>query len=518
MTASARLALDDTAQSLHPDAVHVLDSVLAEKPPIHFVGIGGAGMSALALGMHHHGFTVTGSDINDSANVKQLQAQGIIVSIAHDAAHVMPKAVVVVSTAIDPKNPEIAIAQDREQVILHRSQILQALMHSKTVGAPMTVGLTGTHGKTTLTGMMDAVLQVGQIEATAIAGGKLPGLNQNIRLSNDHNICVAELDESDGTILRYAPTYTILANLELDHADHYTDGLSALIETFKTFGNTLNSIPTPEGHTQTLVMNGQCENSVALASHLPDSVRRYWLFDNERGAQAFDCRVGTDKVFYIHKVGDDPLDQHRVELIEIWDHSFPKRIGKFSLLVPGWHNVWNAAMVAIVAMQLDIKWSDIAKGLHDFTGMGRRFERIGTFNEATLVDDYAHHPTEVMVTLKAARERMKELGLHGQLVACFQPHRYTRLQAFWDDFCDAFLEADIAYILETYSAHEDPIKGIDSAHFVKAMQAKHSKMAIFHTPDMEGLRETLRESSKKGDMIISMGAGTVTRLLREGLD
>jgi UDP-N-acetylmuramate--alanine ligase len=488
-----------------------LDDLLRHKPPLHFVGIGGAGMSALAIGLHYQGFTVTGSDITPSATTEALESMGMAVYIGHDATHVLQNALVVYSTAIDEHNPEIAVAKQRKQPLLHRSQVLQCLMHGEGVGAPVTIGLTGTHGKTTLTGMMDSIMQAAGVEATAIAGGKLPGLNQNIRTSESHAICIAELDESDGSILRYAPTYTVLANLELDHADHYTNGLQHLIQTFTQFFNHIEDISNPEGHTPTVVMNGQCLNSHTASMALPAGVTQAWVFDDEDALKAFTL---PGERYLIRKTGDDPTHPERVELFHILEGHSLKRMGKFALQVPGWHNVWNAAQVAIVALKLGIGWLPISQGLHNFTGMGRRFEVLGELNGALRVDDYAHHPTEVMATLQATRERMAQLKRTGRLIACFQPHRYTRLQALWEPFLHAFQEADTVYIMETYHAHEVPIPGVDSEHFVAAMKQAYPHQPIFFEGDMVTLRNTLNEMAQPGDVILSMGAGTITKLLR----
>jgi UDP-N-acetylmuramate--alanine ligase len=497
--------------SITPLSYLPLDAILEQKPPLHFVGIGGAGMSALAIALHTQGFTVTGSDINASATVTHLQQMGIDVRNGHDAAYVLENAVVVYSTAIDTSNPEIEVAMRRKQPLWHRSQVLQLLMHSAEIGAPITIGLTGTHGKTTLTGMMDSILQAAQVSATTVAGGKIPGLNQNVRTSPNHGICVAELDESDGSILRYAPTHTILSNLELDHADHYTDGLQHLLNTFTQFFEHIEDVPNPQGHTPTAVLNGQCENSISIAGALPAGVQTCWLFDDEERVKASKL---PGEYYLVRHCGDDPTTPERVELLRV-DAGFSlKRMGKFSLQVPGWHNVWNSAQVAIIALKLGVQWHPIAEGLHAFTGMGRRFEPVGEWDGIVLIDDYAHHPTEVEATLQAARERMKQQKLHGQLVACFQPHRYTRLQALWDGFLHAFTDADVVYITDTYHAHEDSIPNVNSQTFVQAMKAAYPHQAIYYIADLDDLRSALQKDCGRGDMILSMGAGTITRLLR----
>jgi UDP-N-acetylmuramate--alanine ligase len=500
-------------ESLNPLDALRLDEVLKTHPPFYFVGIGGAGMSALALAMQAKGFDVSGSDVNASSTTQRLQEKGITVFQGHLAEQVPENAVVVLSTAIDEANPEVQQAIARQQPLWHRSQVLQGLMHSPSLGTQTTIGLTGTHGKTTLTGLMDSVLHQANYPAMSIAGGKLPQLGQNIRLAEGATTCVAELDESDGTILRYAPTFTILANLELDHADHYTDGLTHLLHTFERFFRQLtsfNSNPTPS-----VVLNGQCENTLKIIHALPENVGRLWVFDDKARAEAFD-QAGHRYLIQKESGGFSLWKQNAStwERLGVKNDTVSEPTGMLKLEIPGHHNVWNASMVAIVALQLGIAFDDIAQGLQAFTGMGRRFEVLGRYKNALWVDDYAHHPTEVRVTLEASRQRMQELNLNGKLVACFQPHRYTRLQALWDGFLDAFQSADAVYIIDTYHAFEDPIEGIDSKHFVDALKAKYPQQQIAYAPDLEALKRELQASAEAGDLILSMGAGTITSLLR----
>jgi UDP-N-acetylmuramate--alanine ligase len=494
-------------ESLTPLDALRLDEVLKTRPPFYFVGIGGAGMSALALAMQAKGFDVSGSDVNVSSTTQRLQETGITVFQGHLAEQVPENAVVVLSTAIDEANPELRQAITRQQPLWHRSQVLQSLMHSPSLGMTTTIGLTGTHGKTTLTGLMDSVLHQANYPAMSIAGGKLPQLGQNIRLAEGATTCVAELDESDGTILRYAPTFTILANLELDHADHYTDGLTHLLHTFERFFRQLTSFNT--NPTPTVVLNGQCENTLKIIHALPENVHRLWLFDDKARAEAF-AETGHR---YLIKTEDGGFSLWNYTASG-WEPLSGEATGRLQLSIPGHHNVWNASMVAIVSHQLGLAFDDIVKGLASFTGMGRRFEVLGRYKNALWVDDYAHHPTEVRVTLEASRQRMTELNLNGKLVACFQPHRYTRLQALWDGFLEAFESADVVYIIDTYHAFEAPISGIDSSHFVDALKAKYPQQQIAYAPDLEALKAELQATAEAGDLILSMGAGTITSLLR----
>ena len=497
-------------ESLSPLDALRLDDVLKTRPPFYFVGIGGAGMSALALALHAKGFDVSGSDVTTSSTTRRLQETGVTVFQGHQAGQVPKQAVVVLSTAIDEKNPEVQQALARQQPLWHRSQVLQGLMHSPCLGSSTTIGLTGTHGKTTLTGLMDSVLLQAKFPALTLAGGKLPQLGQNLRLTEGATTCVAELDESDGTILRYAPTFTILANLELDHADHYTDGLTHLLNTFERFFSQLTRFS--ERHmapTPSIILNGQCENTLKIIHALPEDVRRFWIFDDKNRADDFK-EIGTRYLIQTQAEGFSLS----VKTAETWEPIESPTNEPLRLSIPGHHNVWNASMVAVVALQLGIAMGDVAKGLEAFTGMGRRFEIVGHYKNALWIDDYAHHPTEVNVTLQASRQYMQRLGLTGKLIACFQPHRYTRLQALWDGFLDAFKEADVVYILDTFHAFEAPITGIDSPHFVDALKAKFPQQTIAYAPDVATLQATLAETVHAQDVVLSMGAGTITHLFR----
>lgn len=503
----SKLFAPDAFRYISPQHVLTLDTILENQPPFHFVGIGGAGMSALAIALSHQGFQVSGSDLNASAVTESLESQGVHVFIGHDAQYVPEEAVLVVSSAIDAQNPELQQAMERKQSIWHRSQVLQALMHSTRIGAKTTIGLTGTHGKTTLTGMTDAVFHTASQDATTIAGGKLPGLGQNVRLSSTHAICIAELDESDGSILRYAPTFTVLANLELDHADHYTHGLPQLISTFRQFMSQLTALPKQATQWQSVILNGQCPHTRELVSAIPPEVRRYWIFDNRDEAERFQEQGERYLIESVKR-------QSRIRLSH-WMPSFTwLTLGEFNLQVPGWHNAWNAGMVAIVAHAFGIEWQFIAEGLHAFTGMGRRFEHVGAFNGAILIDDYAHHPTEIVATLEAARTYMAGHALKGRLISCFQAHRYTRLHTFWADFAQAFLDTDVLYVLEPYAAHESPIAGVTGQAFTEEVRRRFPLKHVEFIPELDLLKAVLQESVTEGDLVLSLGAGTVTQLLR----
>ena len=499
--------------TLHPSQAVALQAYLDRTRPLYFVGIGGAGMSPLALAFAKQSFTVSGADLKASATTADLQQAGIQVFVGHTAEQVPAQAVLVVSTAINPQNPEVQLAQQAGYPILHRSQLLQALMHTPTVAHAIGVGLSGTHGKTTLTGMANSVLSLAGLDPTVIAGGVLPEYGRNIRLSAQPNLLVAELDESDGTILRYAPTFTILSNLELDHADHYQQGEAGLKQTFEQFCSQLHLAPvTKQFPNRTLIVNASCRLTKQVIAHVPSStVTTLWLCPTE--ADQPPTGIDPATVFTLKNIRAGAFGASTAELYQA-----TACLGTLQLSVPGIHNLHNAAQVAILAHTMGIEFATIQAGLLAFTGMGRRFEQVGTLNGALLVDDYAHHPTEVKATIQAAQAALlaqnNQTGQTGKLVVLFQPHRYTRLQALWQDFTTCFdaLETEIL-LLEVYAAHEDPIAGITAQQLAKALVQRGLKATACST--IEAAQAWLSQQPlTPADLVLSMGAGDITTLLR----
>ena len=497
---------------LHPSQAMALEEMLNKTRPLYFVGIGGAGMSPLALAFNQQGFSVSGADLKPSATTADLESFGITVFIGHKAEQVPENAVLVVSTAIHAENPELQVAIKNSYPVLHRSQLLQALMHTPSVAHAVGVGLSGTHGKTTLTGMANSVFTTAGLDATVIAGGILPDCGRNIRLSKNHDILVAELDESDGTILRYAPTFTILSNLELDHADHYQQGEAGLQATFEQFCSQLTLAPTTALFPNpTLVLNASCRLSRIVAKQLPASVTALWFCPSVEVTPP----EGTlpENTFTLKQVEAGAFGSSVGTL-----YQGETNLGTIGLNVPGLHNLHNASQIAMIGMAMGIAFDKIQTGLLAFTGMGRRFEKVGMLNGALLVDDYAHHPTEVKATIQAAKaalESQKQLSgnANGKLVVLFQPHRFTRLQALWDDFTACFdgLETELL-LLDVYAAHEEPIEGITASNLAEALNKRGVKAVSCAT--IVDAHAWLSTVVAPHDLVLSMGAGDITAVLR----
>lgn len=465
---------------------------LSKTTPVHFVGIGGVGMSGLAKLLLELGYPVSGSDVAESDYTRMLAPLGATLHIGHSAVNLPERALVVVSSSIDTTNPEIRQAVACGQPIHHRSSLLREILQGATLGHEVSIGITGTHGKTTVTGLTGVALHAAGLNPTIIVGGKIPAFKTNAVLGRKY--AVAELDESDGTILQYMPTLSLISNLELDHADHYTGGLDALTDTFKTYLSTLK----PDSK---VIFNVSCPQTKQLVEYLPshcqailiapgdiftgqESQPTYWLKNARHYGQG--CYQG-----YVYKNS--------------------RMLGELNMSIPGRHNLYNGLCAIAIGDQLGADFDRMAPALHEFTGMGRRFEKVGSFNNALLVDDYAHHPTEVAATLKAARESLQ--GGSGRVIAVFQPHRYSRLKALWDDFCGCFGDADLVYIADVYSAHEVEIEDITSERFAAGIKNAEA-VYVSTNSGFEALQQTLKNVARPGDIILSMGAGNITRLLR----
>lgn len=479
---------------------------LALNQPVHLLGIGGSGMSGLAELLLHYGFKVSGSDVVESAKLQKLRAKGATVFSSHKASQLPEGALLVCSTAISPSNPEYALAVEKKYPILHRSQLLQAFLHGSLPGFTQTVGLSGTHGKTTMTGLMDSILMAATLNPTTIAGGGLPQIGSNVRCGGNQ-IAVAELDESDGTLVNYQPTVTIISNLELDHADHYQQGLEQLKQTFIQFLKGLEGELEPkttDSSKKAVIFNASCPLSREVSQDLPASIASLWLqMDETNPAPAWATRV--------YKLGESQKTGTGGSLATLFlDET---ALGLIAPGIPGEHNLWNAAQCAIAAHWMSVPFVAIEKGIRTFSGMGRRFEKLGTLNNALMVDDYAHHPTEVIATLEAARSYMTKNGLHGHLIAVFQPHRYTRLAALWAEFTQCFAGADKLLLCPVYSAHEEPIDGINSPALASVLDEKGILVSLMSSLN-EGKQAILNET-QAGDLVLTMGAGDITYLLRD---
>jgi len=446
--------------------------------PVHFVGIGGIGMSGIAEVLANLGYTVTGSDVSDSANVKRLRDKGIKVAIGHKADNLDGADVVVVSSAIKPDNPELVAARAKRLPVVRRAEMLAELMRLKSC-----VAIAGTHGKTTTTSMVAALLDAGGFDPTVINGGIINAYGTNARLGAG-DWMVVEADESDGTFLKLPADIAIVTNVDAEHLDH-----------FKTFQNVQDAFVA-------FMENVPFYGFVVMCTDHP-IVQRL-------AGRVVDRRIIT--------YGENP--QADVRLVDL-DHANGKSqfsvvfrdrdgkevhaIRKLELPMPGRHNALNATSAIAVASQLKIADDTIRSALAKFGGVKRRFTRVGEWNGAVIIDDYGHHPVEIAAVLKAAREVAK-----GQVIAVVQPHRYTRLKTLFEPFSTCFNDADAVIVANVYPAGEAPIEGADRDHLVEAVRARgHRNVIPLDGP--ERLAGLIKGMAKPGDYVVCLGAGSITQ-------
>jgi UDP-N-acetylmuramate--alanine ligase len=444
---------------------------------IHFVGIGGIGMSGIAEVMHILGYKVQGSDVAEGYIVEGLRKVGIPVTIGQSADNLGDAAVVVVSTAIRKDNPELVCAYERRIPVVRRAEMLAELMRLK-----LTVAVAGTHGKTTTTSMVATLLDAGGIDPTVINGGIINAYGSNARLGNSEWM-VVEADESDGSFLRLDGTIAVVTNIDPEHLEHYgsfdrvKDAFVEFVENVPFYGAALLCVDHPE--VQTIIPRLRDRRIVPYGFAAMADVRG----ENVRpvpGGNMFDVS----------------LRDRKGEVRTIRDIHLP---------MPGRHNVSNALAAIGVAAELGIADDVIARGFERFGGVKRRFTRVGEIEGATIIDDYGHHPTEIRAVLSAARE-----GAQGRVIAVVQPHRFTRLRDLMEDFQGAFNDADIVYVAPVYAAGEEPIEGVDADALVEGLKQRGHR-AVKAVEDLDDLCRNLRDIAAKGDIVICLGAGDITK-------
>ena len=445
---------------------------------IHFVGIGGIGMSGIAEVMHNLGYTVQGSDIAEGYVVEGLRQRGIKVMIGHAAENLGDAAVVVTSTAVKRDNPEVVAALEHRVPVVRRAEMLAELMRLK-----RTVAVAGTHGKTTTTSMVAALLDAGGVDPTVINGGIINSYGSNARLGASEWM-VVEADESDGSFLRLDGTIAVVTNIDPEHLDHYgsfdrvKDAFVEFIENVPFYGCAVLCIDHPE-----------------VQAVIP-KVRDRRVVTYGFSAQA-DVR-GENVTPYPGGNRFDVVLRQR-------DGSF-RRIEGIELPMPGRHNVQNALAAVAVAVEMGCEDSIIQTGFAKFSGVKRRFTKVGEIDGVTVIDDYGHHPVEIRAVLAAAREGVGT----GRVIAVVQPHRFTRLRDHMEDFQGAFNDADVVYAAPVYPAGEAPIEGIDSAALVEGIKARGHRSA--HTiAGADALAAMLADNAKPGDMVVCLGAGDITK-------
>ncbi len=450
--------------------------------PVHFVGIGGIGMSGIAEIMLKIGYSVQGSDAKASANTERLEKLGARIFIGHDAAHIGDGvSAVVYSTAVKTTNPEMVVARERRIPLVRRAEMLAELMRLQ-----FSIAVGGTHGKTTTTSMVAAILDAGGLDPTVVNGGIINAYGTNAKVG-DGDWIVVEADESDGSFLRLKSTVAIVTNIDPEHLDHYGDfdgvrkAFVDFVENIPFYGFAAVCLDHPE--VQRLVAAIDNRRLVTYGINPQAMVRA----DNVE-MKPDGCRF--DVIFQGR--GLAALDE-------------PTRIEGLHLPMAGWHNVANALAAIAVARELDVSDDDIRSGLAGFGGVRRRFTTTGVVGGVRIVDDYGHHPVEIAAVLKAARQVAE-----GRVIAVVQPHRFTRLESLMEEFSTCFSDADAVFVADVYAAGETPIEGVDKDALVEGIR-RFGHRSVQALESVEALPGVIAAEAKDGDLVVLLGAGDITQ-------
>ena len=436
----------------------------------HFIAIGGVGMSGLAKYLIQQGYDVSGSDISESKYTNQLKDMGAKIFIGHSKENVPENSIVVISSAIRMNNPELVRAKELGCKIYHRSDMLAEISRSD----KKFLGFAGTHGKTTTSGMASYVLAKAGLNPSFVVGGIIPELNTNAEFDKKGNFFVAEMDESDGTLVKYRPDILVINNLEADHLDFYKNGLESILETFQTLLANLRS-------DAKILINNDNKGNLQLKGY------NFITF-------------GFDEAEYLAK---NKVLANGYSTFDVY-HNDELLLKDAKIILPGEHNIYNTLAVIAACNEAGVDVTLLKEHFETFTGMGRRFQKMATINNVTIYDDYAHHPTEIKATLSAMKSFTNK-----NVVAVFQPHRYSRLQSLWDEFKSSLVSADRIIVTDVYAASEDVIDGINSEKFVSEL-----KNAEYISGSIDDVAKKLLPTLSSDDVVIGLGAGTITNLAK----
>ncbi|HYQ00984.1 MAG TPA: UDP-N-acetylmuramate--L-alanine ligase [Polyangiaceae bacterium] len=440
---------------------------------VHFIGVGGIGMSGLAEILRTLEFDVSGSDLREGENTKNLERLGVRIDIGHRAENVLGADVIVYSSAIDNENPEVREARLRGIPLIQRAEMLAELMRVK-----YGIAIAGSHGKTTTTSLVATVLRAAGLDPTVVVGGRMSSLGSNARLG-EGNMLVAEADESDGSFLRLTPTIAVVTNIDPEHLDFYKthdklkDAFVQFIEKVPFYGLAVLCLDHP--HVQDL---------------LPRIQRRHVTYG-----------LSPQATYHARSINYRGLSTSFIAF------NRDKSLGEFTVRMPGQHNVLNTLSVIAVADELEVPLDVVKDALSTFHGVARRFTVVDEVDRVALVDDYGHHPAEVEATLNAARR-----AYEGRILVAFQPHRYSRTENLFDEFTRAFNNADQLFLTDIYAAGEKPIPGITSEHLAEAI-AQHGHHNVKYAPDRAAMSAELARIAKPGDVVIALGAGDINKIL-----
>src|SRR5579862_7364627 len=444
--------------------------MFAKAQRVHFIGIGGIGMSGIAEILLNLHYPVSGSDLRRSAVTDRLAVLGATVYEGHAAANVIGAGVVVVSSAVNERNPEVAEARLRKIPVIQRAEMLAELMRLK-----YGIAIAGMHGKTTTTSMVASVLSAGGLDPTVVVGGRVDAMGSNARLGASQYL-VAEADESDRSFLKLSPILAVVTNLDREHMDCYSD----MDDVERAFLDFMDRVPFYGAVTA-------CMDNPQLTAILPRVRRRVFTYGTARDAD--------------YRLEPLPAEGGAFSRFQVTTATGP--LGPFELHVPGRHNMLNATAAVAIAHQLEIDPQKIAEGVRHFRGVDRRFQLRGQARGITVVDDYGHHPTEIRATLSAARE----CG-YRHIHVVFQPHRYTRTHDLLDQFGTAFIDADTVTVLPIYAASENPIPGVTAELLASRIEGPRVDFA----PDFAAALDSVPAKAGEGDLILTLGAGSVSQL------
>lgn len=436
---------------------------------IHFIGIGGIGMSGIAEVLINLEFKVSGSDLKEGETTKRLVSLGADISYGHKRENLKDADVVVISSAVKEDNPEVMEAHRRLVPVIPRAEMLAELMRLK-----RGIAIGGTHGKTTTTSMVSTILSGAGMDPTVVIGGKLNSIGSNAKLGQGEYL-VAEADESDGSFLYLSPNLSVVTNIDPEHLDHY----GSMEEVMKAYLEFINKVPF-------YGLSVLCIDNENIQRLLPSIKKPFVTYGITPQAtfQATDIVFeGMNSSFTVKERGAE--------------------LGRMSIAMPGMHNVYNALAAAAVASSLDISFDRIQSEMEGFCGIQRRFQLKGEHGGISVIDDYGHHPTEIRATLSAAKK-----GWDRRVVAVFQPHRYSRTKEFFEDFVTAFNEADLLILTDIYAAGEKPIEGITGRLLFEEV-VKHGHKDVSYVESVADVAALLHEKTKRGDMVITLGAGNV---------
>ena len=446
---------------------------------IHFIGIGGIGMSGIAEILHNLGYQVQGSDLTDNANVKRLRGKGVAIHIGHKAENLGAASVVVVSSAVKRDNPELIAARESLLPIVRRAEMLGELMRLK-----WSVAIGGTHGKTTTTSLIATLFDTAGLDPTVINGGIINAYGTNARLGSG-DWMVVESDESDGSFTKLPATVAIVTNIDPEHMDHYRD-FDAVRHAYDTF---VQNIPF-YGFAVLCIDHPEVQEMIA---RVHDRRIVTYGFSPQADVRAVNIEARPDGSRFDVVVADRKNDT-------------PRTIEGFFLSVIGQHNVQNSLAAIAVGLQLGFSDQVLRAAFSKFEGVKRRFTRTGNVNGVTIVDDYGHHPVEIAATLKAAQQAK---GATGRIIAVMQPHRYTRLSSLFKDFCTCFNDADTVIVADVYPAGEQPIDGANRDALVEGLR-DHGHRDVHALPDPQQLAPMIAAIAKPQDYVVCLGAGSIS--------